>query len=527
MLTPLFKKEISVIYSFHPDIGELQFSMEPSHDFVIIADKPTSGKKNLRTGIYEILKTQLGLKNRRENIAKEQYTQALVDTLAELMGREAIYNMLFNQNQLSLWKLPFEDFWTFRQIGYGTDNKAKYIFICILNRSDIMFRQAFENTEIFQIKGATYPEIALFEHRNYFNSKMFPENFADNTFLQLSLNKIAENDSSKIILPGKIEEKNFLALSRKMERLDFQGMAIAPWNNEPNNRWKFWMLGLLFYPIGLVILMGKFFQKQFSAPFLETKLGLEKMASGKYNLRLDETMKDEIGELRKAFNKMSEGLQQKEYLSRFMSELAVEAIGRDEKPPVAKIKAAVLFADIRGFTTMSEQLDGTKIVQTLNEHFTDMEEIIQKFGGTVEKFIGDAVMAVFLPAHSAANPVSRASFAGMEMVKRTREKNPDRAARDLPEIKIGVGIAYGEILMGVLGEDAAKKEYAVTGVVVNKAAQMEKLSKLGKHTNVILCPDSREQTKDMWKFKALKTTEAKTSAWEITSESFEIPKRTT
>jgi adenylate cyclase len=97
-------------------------------------------------------------------------------------------------------------------------------------------------------------------------------------------------------------------------------------------------------------------------------------------------------------------------------------------------------------------------------------------------------MAVFLPSHGMGNPAERATRAGLAMRQALTEFNHERTAQGLFPIDIGVGIATGEILMGRMGREDDRQEFVLTGRTVNRAALMEKQSKAGRFSRVILCP---------------------------------------
>jgi adenylate cyclase len=139
-------------------------------------------------------------------------------------------------------------------------------------------------------------------------------------------------------------------------------------------------------------------------------------------------------------------------------------------------EATVLFSDIRRFTTISEQLGTRETVAMLNEYFTAMVEVIFRNDGLLDKYIGDAIMAVF--GAPVINPydAENALRVGNEMMRELRSFNERRAKEGHEPIAIGVGISTGEVLAGSIGS-LKRMEYTVIGNTVNLAARLESATK--------------------------------------------------
>jgi adenylate cyclase len=135
----------------------------------------------------------------------------------------------------------------------------------------------------------------------------------------------------------------------------------------------------------------------------------------------------------------------------------------------------VLFADIRGFTTLSEELDAREVVQLLNEFFTAMSGVILQCGGTLDKFIGDCVMALFgAPVHFPDSP-QRALDAATAMQRCVAGLNTTRAKRNQHQVKIGIGLHHGLAVVGNVGS-ADRMQYTAIGDTVNIAARLVSLA---------------------------------------------------
>ena len=165
-------------------------------------------------------------------------------------------------------------------------------------------------------------------------------------------------------------------------------------------------------------------------------------------------------------------------MRRFMSQSVVDQVlGRgDDLMFGTACTASVLFADIRGFTTMAEQLTPRETVETLNGLFAELFEAVAANDGVLDKFIGDAIMAVFgAPLASGRDPAN-AVEAGLEMLRMTGEISAARAARGEPPVRLGVGIATGEVVAGTIGSPK-RMDYTVIGDSVNLASRLQDLTK--------------------------------------------------
>jgi adenylate cyclase len=149
------------------------------------------------------------------------------------------------------------------------------------------------------------------------------------------------------------------------------------------------------------------------------------------------------------------------------------ALGGETKP------VTIFFSDIRDFTSISEKLEPNEVVEFLNAYMTRMVECVNKTGGVVDKFIGDAIMAVWgapissgNPAHDAFNCVRSALM--MRLV--LKEFNKNRGGDKKPIIKMGCGINTGKVIAGQIGSNQ-RMEYTVIGDAVNLASRTESLNK--------------------------------------------------
>jgi len=173
----------------------------------------------------------------------------------------------------------------------------------------------------------------------------------------------------------------------------------------------------------------------------------------------------------------------RQVFSRYVADEVVERIMASGKLPDLGGEAlyvTVLFADIRNFTSISERLSAHEVVEMLNAYFSSVCEPILEYGGTVDKFIGDAVMAVFGAPAPQPDHARRALSTALAMASRAEEFQVKMAERfsgkGLPEFHIGIGLHSGEAVVGNIGSPK-RLEYTVIGDTVNIASRLESLTK--------------------------------------------------
>jgi adenylate cyclase len=178
-----------------------------------------------------------------------------------------------------------------------------------------------------------------------------------------------------------------------------------------------------------------------------------------------------------------ERIRLRQMFGRYVSDEVVEkllAIGHRPDQQGESLQVTVLFSDIRNFTTISEKLTPHEVVEMLNAYFSRVCEPILKEGGTVDKFIGDAVMAVFgspVPCEDHAQRALRAALAMSQIAREFRFwMNEHFAHTDLPEFEIGIGLHTGEAVIGSIGSPK-RMEFTAIGDTVNTASRLEGLTK--------------------------------------------------
>lgn len=159
-----------------------------------------------------------------------------------------------------------------------------------------------------------------------------------------------------------------------------------------------------------------------------------------------------------------------------------------------KKNLSVMFSDIRGFTTISEKLSPEELVRLLNEYLTAMTDIVFKYDGLLDKYIGDAIMAVFGAPLDQPDHASRACRVALEMMAELGRLRQKWAAEGRPDVNIGVGINSGDMVVGNMGSEM-RFDYTVMGDSVNLASRLEGTNK-EYGTNIIISEFTYEVVKD-------------------------------
>lgn len=240
--------------------------------------------------------------------------------------------------------------------------------------------------------------------------------------------------------------------------------------------------------LGLALLMialwfAMLFADSIVQPILRLVDATKRLSQGDFTVRLRPTTKDELSVLTRAFNGMAEGLAEreriKEVFGKFHSKGVIQKMLKEERINLGgdRIPTTVFFSDIRSFTTASEHMQPEHVVEMLNEYMGEMVAVIDRFGGDVDKYVGDAIMAIWgISLGDPATEAERAVLACLEMREKLKDLNFRRNERGQPAIKIGMGLNSGVVVFGKIGSPN-RMEYTVIGDTVNTASRMESLTK--------------------------------------------------
>jgi adenylate cyclase len=206
---------------------------------------------------------------------------------------------------------------------------------------------------------------------------------------------------------------------------------------------------------------------------------------------------DELEDLARGFNRMVDGLKERDKLrstfGKYMTESVMEHLLAGKVTLGGEsLHVTVLFTDIRSFATISEKMTPQDLVVLLNEYFGEMVGIVMQENGVVDKYIGDAIMAVFGAPVPGPNDAVNAVRAAVRMRRALSTLNGRLQARGMPVLRTGIGIHTGEVIAGNIGSEK-RMEYTVIGDTVNVASRLESSTKeLG--VNLLISEDTYAQT---------------------------------
>lgn len=219
--------------------------------------------------------------------------------------------------------------------------------------------------------------------------------------------------------------------------------------------------------------------KKLSSDIVTLSKGVRELGEGNLNVNIDIRKRDEIGVLAEEFNKMVRSLRENIQMQKFVSSLTVDMIKSQAEeggttPTVVKQEIAVLFSDIRGFSSLSESLEPERLVEVVNVYLDLQSHQIVDNGGVIDKFAGDLIMAIF----QGMQAPDKALKAAINIQKGLIEVNQRRRKAKKECLSVGIGINYGEAILSSMGA-ASRKDYTAVGDVVNLASKLCNFARSG------------------------------------------------
>lgn len=209
---------------------------------------------------------------------------------------------------------------------------------------------------------------------------------------------------------------------------------------------------------------------------------LDRLAVGNLSARVELHATSEFGQIAQHVNAMAGKLAERQHLrdlfGAYMTPEVAEKLLEAGATGGSEVRhVAVLFVDVRGFTAFSRGRSPRVILAVLNQFLEEAVEAVAHARGTVNKYLGDGLLAVFGAPIELENPCASAFQAGLELCRRLRTLNSEFVIAGIPELRIGIGVHAGDVVVGSIGSAKYKLEYTVIGDAVNVASRIEQLTK--------------------------------------------------
>lgn len=293
-------------------------------------------------------------------------------------------------------------------------------------------------------------------------------------------NKIADNGQKRFRDPD-LDEWYVGAYSKTAFGLTVVVQAPEATILEPARLVRYDVFEIAGYVLSGAIFVVIIFSLTLTHPIEKLHEAMIYVANGNFNISARVRTRDEVGELAKGFNRMVEGLKERDKVKNLFnkfhgSTITEDLLKRDLHLGGSRKEVTVFFSDIRDFTKFSEGHTPEEVVEMLNEYFQIMVGIITQNHGVVDKFVGDAIMAVWGAPSSSGDDRAVALKASLEMRVALEKLNESRLGRGQTAIKIGMGLHSGPAISGTIGS-TERMEYTVIGDTVNMASRIEAATK--------------------------------------------------
>lgn len=275
--------------------------------------------------------------------------------------------------------------------------------------------------------------------------------------------------------PGsvKVARGNYEAVSTALGgNIGLQPLAVVMKSHDEAMR-PYHGIQLTLVAVGLLIALAgiggsAILARNVTAPVARLLEGTRQVSSGNFDYRLDVQTHDEIGELAESFNLMMQGLRERADMQKFVSQSTVDMIQSSSSKKISageKVTLTVLFSDMRGFTTLTENMTPEDTVKMLNACLSLQADRVKKFHGDIDKYVGDCVVALFNGDDMELNAI-RCAVEIHRALDALNDANPAK-----PVLRVGIGIVTGEVILGSIGSED-RLDYTVIGSNVNLCARL-------------------------------------------------------
>ena len=240
----------------------------------------------------------------------------------------------------------------------------------------------------------------------------------------------------------------------------------------------------------IAVLLGLGFARRLSQPIEQLAAHTRVIARGDYITPLTLQRTDELGRLADAFRAMTAGLAERDRVRDLLDknvspEVAAQLLRDGATLGGQEREVTILFADLRGFTTLSEKLTPQELLTLLNRYLDRMSAAIEAHGGVIDKFIGDAIMALFGAPVLQSDAANRALAAALAMEKALVQLNAELADEGIAPLAIGIGVNTARVVAGNIGS-SRRLNYSVIGDGVNVASRLQSLTRTAEYRTSLI-----------------------------------------
>jgi adenylate cyclase len=362
----------------------------------------------------------------------------------------------------------------------------------------------------------THSQVSLLYQASGNDWKIISSTLPEQKKLQLS-EAIANNTpATDQVFELMLQDEDYLSLALNVQEGDVgQGLAILQRSLNaalaPYLRLRALMLTLFGIGLAISIVGALVIAQGLSRPIEQLVKTARRIEAGDYSKGVEIKRSDEIGTLGKSFNSMVEGLAERDKVQSLLGkvvsrEVADELLNKGIVLGGEEREVSVLFSDIRDFTSLCERHEPNEILDLLNRYLTHMSTSIERHGGVVDKYIGDAIMALFGAPVSHPESPQKAVHCALDMLSALKLLNEELAKEGIQPLAIGIGINTGKVVAGNMGS-ANRLNYTVIGDGVNLASRIEGLTKqygveiIVSQSTRDLCPDIHFRELDLVQVK--------------------------
>ncbi|MBT6307211.1 MAG: GAF domain-containing protein [Rhodospirillaceae bacterium] len=416
-------------------------------------------------------RSTLFLYDPEKNVLWSRIAQGIADMTIELQSGEGIAGIVFQTGQPEIIAAPYQDPRFNQEIDLKTGFETKNI-LCLpiktkegksLGVTQVLNKINGEFTEhdIKRLTSLTAQASAAIENAQLFDNVLTMRNYNESILRSLT-NGVVSLDKNKRIQKLNGAARRILGLkNQKVEGKQFSAIL------GPDNSW-------VIDTLDQVKKSGKPRQT------MDNLLCLKKVDDVAVNLSAAPLfdLEDEPAGYLSVLEDISEEKRVRGTMSRYIPSRVVDQLlesGTDKLGGLSQ-KTTVLFSDIRKFTTISEKIGARATVKMLNEYFSGMVEMIDTHDGILDKYIGDAIMAIFGAPFTTDHDAENAVASAWKMLEFLEQLNQQRTTRGENAIEIGIGLNTGEVVLGNIGS-ARRMDYTVIGDAVNLAARLEGATK--------------------------------------------------